>query len=157
MNAVKHLYIIIACIVCLVSCGADQHPQEANDLADNNIANPKGNTMKITVSTTIFTATLLENATVNDFKRLLPLTVSMSELNGNEKYADLPVKLSTNAVNPGTIETGDLMLFGPNALVVFYKTFPASYTYTKLGKINNTEGLAAALGTGNVSVTFELQ
>ena len=157
MNAVKHLYIIIACIVCLVSCGADQHPQEANDLADNNIANPKGNTMKITVSSTIFTATLLENATVNDFKRLLPFTVSMNELNGNEKYADLPVKLSTNAVNPGTIETGDLMLFGPNALVVFYKTFPASYTYTKLGKINNTEGLAAALGTGNVSVTFELQ
>lgn len=103
MKAVKHLYIIIACIVCLVSCGADQHPQEANNFAENTIFNPKDTTMKITVGSTIFTATLLENVTIKDFKRLLPLTVTMNELNGNEKYADLPVKLSTNAVNPGII------------------------------------------------------
>jgi hypothetical protein len=113
--------------------------------------------LKITVGTNTFTATLYSNATVTAFKSRLPMTINMRELNGNEKYFDLPDNLPVNASNPGTIQTGDLMLYGSNTLVLFYKSFSTPYSYTQLGRIDNTSGLTAALGTGNVTVKFELE
>lgn len=104
-----------------------------------------------------FTATLLDNPTAMALKAMLPFTINMTELNENEKYFRLPNNLPTNASNPGTINSGDLMLWGPNTLVLFYGTFVTSYSYTKVGRINNPAGLAAALGAGNVTVKMELQ
>lgn len=112
--------------------------------------------MKINIGTSRFTATLSDNATAAAFKSLLPMTVNMVELNGNEKYFDLSASLPANASNPGTIQSGDLMLYGANTLVLFYKSFTTTYSYTKLGRITDTTGLAAAVGPRNVTVTFEL-
>lgn len=86
---------------------------------------------------------------------LLPLTVNMIELNENEKYYDLSQSLPVNASNPGTIRNGDLMLYGSKTLVLFYKSFSTPYSYTKLGHVDDITGLIAALGTGNVTVTFK--
>ena len=114
-------------------------------------------TIQITIGATSFTITLADNATARAFKELLPMSINMSEMNGNEKYYYLPVRLSTAASNPGTIQTGDLMLYGSTCVVLFYKTFSTSYSYTRLGRVNNPSGLAAALGSGDVTVTFKLQ
>ena len=119
--------------------------------------NPASNQMRIKIGSSTFTATLYDNATATAFKGMLPMTVKMSELNGNEKYFDLSVNLPTNASNPGRIESGDLMIYGSNTLVLFYKTFPTSYSYTRLGRINDTTGLASAVGSGSVRVTYELE
>lgn len=43
---------------------------------------------------------------------MLPLTLDMSELHGNEKYYHFPTEQPTDPSNPGTIEAGDLMLWG---------------------------------------------
>ena len=85
------------------------------------------------------------------------MTINMRDLNANEKYFDLPNNLPTNASNPGTIQSGDLMLYGSNTLVLFYKSFSTSYNYTRLARINNSSGLAAALGSGNTAVKFEVE
>src|SRR2546423_6290497 len=111
--------------------------------------------MKIKIGSITFVATLEDNATAKAFKALLPLRAEMTELNGNEKYFKLPKKLPTNASNPGTIQNGDLMLYGSDTFVLFYKTFSTSYSYTRLGRINDPDALAAAAGSGNVKVTIE--
>lgn len=81
----------------------------------------------------------------------------MTELNGNEKYFDVSENLPANPSNPGKINSGDLLLYGSKTVVLFYKTFSTSYSYTKLGKIDNPSGLAEALGSGNVVITIELK
>jgi hypothetical protein len=85
------------------------------------------------------------------------LSLKMSELNGNEKYFHLPVKLPKSETSPERIQTGDLMLWGSNSLVLFYKTFKTSYSYTRLGRIDDPTGLATLLGDGDATVKFELE
>jgi hypothetical protein len=113
--------------------------------------------IQIKVGNERFTATFEDNATANAFKAVLPMTIQMTELNGNEKYFRLSVNLPTNASTPQTIQTGDLMIYGQNTLVLFYKSFPTSYSYTRVGRINDTAGLAAALGSEEATVSYELQ
>ncbi|WP_261990291.1 cyclophilin-like fold protein [Hymenobacter sp. BT188] len=114
-------------------------------------------TIRITIGQSVFTATLNDNATATAFTAKLPMTIDMVELNGNEKYVDLPYNLPTNASNPGAIQSGELMLYGANTLVLFYKGFSTSYRYTRLGRIHDASGLAAALGSANATVTYELE
>ena len=111
--------------------------------------------INIIVGSKTFTATLADSETGEAFAALLPLTVTMNELNGNEKYHYLSSSLPTSAYQPGTIHAGDLMLYGNNCVVLFYETFNSSYSYTRLGAIDNPSGLAETLGVGNVSVRFE--
>ncbi|MGZ8537629.1 MAG: cyclophilin-like fold protein, partial [Flavisolibacter sp.] len=86
----------------------------------NNITNEDTMKLKLSIGTNVFTITLYNNATVTAFKASLPMSINMIELNGNEKYFDLTDYLTVNATNPGTIQAGDLMLYGANTLVLFY-------------------------------------
>ena len=110
--------------------------------------------MWLTVGERRFAITLTDNAAARAFAELLPLTLDMSELNSNEKHAELPKALPANPSRPGTIRNGDLMLYGSTTLVVFYLTFDSSYSYTRLGRVDDPTGLAQALGPRSVRVIF---
>ena len=111
----------------------------------------------ITNESKVFTATLENNATVAAFIEMLPLTLDMSDFNANEKKFDLPKRMPTKDANPQMIHAGYLMIWNSRTLVLFYKSFPTSYSYTKIGRINNTSGIADAFGPENVRIRFELE
>lgn len=135
----------------------EQHQPNIGDNNDNNNEEEEmSNSLNIRIGDRTFTATLADNETAKTFAALLPMTVTMNELNGNEKYCYLTGNLPTNASRPETIHEGDLMLYGSNCLVLFYETFSSSYSYTRIGSVDNAAGLAEAVGSGNVNVTFEL-
>ena len=136
---------------------AEDTPTRLDSTATNPVKDSFSNRLHIRVGSRTFTATLLNNPTVAAFKPKLPITLSMNELNRNEKYAELLAPLPTNAANFRTIQAGDLMLYGATTLVLFYEPFQTSYSYTKLGRVDNAQGLATALGSGDVTVTFELE
>ena len=90
------------------------------------------------------------NSTTSALVKLLPLDITMNDLNKNEKYAYLDESLPTNTYSPKHIEAGDVMLFGDNCLVIFYKSFDTSYSYSKIGHINNLP----ELGDDNITVNL---
>ncbi|KUJ50050.1 cyclophilin-like fold protein [Chryseobacterium sp. JAH] len=111
--------------------------------------------IKVKVNSKTFTGKLYDNQTAKAFKALLPLTIKMEDFNRNEKKYDFQKPFPTNNHNPTKISKGDLMIWSDNTLVLFYKSFATPYSYTKLGKIDDPAGLEQALGSGNVTITFE--
>ena len=104
--------------------------------------------MKVEINNQEYSVNLEDNETVTSLINLLPLEVTMNELNGNEKYVYLDESLPTNSSNPKHINAGDVMLFGNNCLVIFYESFDTSYSYTKIGHIDNLPDL----GNDNIDV-----
>lgn len=154
MKIISAFFMSLICIQ-LYACNKNSEIEREDNSSNN--TNTDTMKLKIIIGTKSFTATFSDNAAATAFKAKLPMSINMTELNGNEKYFDLSGNLPANASNPGTIQAGDLMLYESNTLVLFYKTFSTSYSYTRLGRIDNTSGLAAALGSGNVTVRFELE
>lgn len=101
-----------------------------------------------------FPLTIINNKTSQALMALLPLSLDMLELNNNEKYATLSANLPIDPIRPKIIRDGDLMLFGSNTLVLFYKTFTSSYAYTPIGRIKNNVALADIVGNRRKHIQF---
>ncbi|WP_320164210.1 cyclophilin-like fold protein [uncultured Trichococcus sp.] len=110
--------------------------------------------MTIKIGNTRYTVSLNDNATTQALTQKLPMTLKMDELNGNEKFHYLSETLPTDSQRVGRIKAGDVMLYGSDCLVIFYKDFSTSYSYTPIGQIKNTAGLVQALGRGSAEITF---
>ena len=108
----------------------------------------------MTVGERRMAVTLADTEAARAFAARLPMTLDMTDLNSNEKKFDLPSDLPANASRPGTIRNGDLMLYGANTVVLFYLTFDSPYSYTRLGRVDDSSGLAQALGQGSARVRF---
>ena len=110
--------------------------------------------MWMTIGEHRFAITLADSEAARAFAAMLPLTLDMEELNGNEKHGELPKALPTAASRPGTIRNGDILLWGSRTLVVFYQTFDSSYSYTHVGRVDDPASLAQTLGRRGVRVMF---
>src|SRR5699024_5905423 len=73
-----------------------------------------------------FTVTLEDNETSRELVNRLPLSITMNELNVNEKYYYFDDALPSNSKRVGKINKCDVMLYGDDCLVIFYESFTTS-------------------------------
>lgn len=111
--------------------------------------------LKIIVGNKEFGATLNAGEAAGALIEMLPLDITMNEHNGNEKYYDLPHRMPGRAADVGRVEAGDLMIWSSRTLVLFYAGARTSYSYIRLGRIDDPSGLREAVGRGSIRVRFE--
>ena len=81
------------------------------------------------------------------------MTIQMSDYAGFEKVGALGTSLPTSN-SQTTTQAGDIVLYQGNQIVLFYGS--NSWSYTRLGTIDDLTSWTEALGSGDVSVTFSL-
>ena len=143
----KIISILIICILLLTGC--TNNSKTNNDKSKE--SDIKMSNIKVTINDKTYNLNIENNNTVEEFINLLPQEYNMNDLNGNEKYVNMDNTLPTNSYNPKHIEKGDVMLFGNNCLVIFYESFDTSYSYTKIGHIDNLDDL----GNDSIIAKFE--
>lgn len=112
--------------------------------------------MNVQVGNSTFTASLEDNAAVDAFMEMMenaPVVVQMRDYAGFEKVGSLGTSLPTSDVQT-TTHAGDIMLYNGNQIVIFYGS--NSWSYTRLGKMDDLSGWEKALGSGDVTVTFSI-
>lgn len=95
--------------------------------------------MSIVINDKEYEFSLEDNKTTQELKKILPLKMTMEDLNNNEKYYYLDKTLPTKEEKVKKIQKGDVMLYQNNCLVIFYKDFATDYAYTKIGHIKALE------------------
>ena len=113
--------------------------------------------MMVQVGGSTFTATLEENTAVDALVEMMeqePVTIQMSDYSGFEKVGPLGTSLPTSNQQT-TTQAGDIVLYQGNQIVMFYGS--NSWSYTRLGHIDDLTGWEEALGSGDVTVTFSLE
>lgn len=132
-----------------------EEQSDGNETAEENAEEETSN-MKVQIGDSVFTATLEENEAVNALVEMMeaaPVVIEMSDYSGFEKVGPLGTSLTTSN-GQMTTQAGDIVLYNGNQIVIFYGS--NSWSYTRLGHINNLTGWEEALGSGDVTVTFSL-
>ena len=113
--------------------------------------------MKVQVGDAVFSAILEENEAVASFVEMMrenPVSIQMSDYSGFEKVGSLGTSLPASN-SQTTTHAGDIVLYNGNQIVIFYGS--NSWSYTRLGHVDDLTGWEEALGSGDVTVTFSLE
>ena len=148
---------LFASLLAVVIVTAQAQQQVFNN---QNKTNMESNTIKLTIEGgRTFTAILVDNSSTQALKEQLAkgnITVEMEDYANMEKVGSLGIRLPRNDKQT-TTGPGDIILYQGHNLVIYYDT--NSWSFTRLGKINNASqaDLKAALGRGDVTVTLSLE
>ena len=145
MSFIKKSGLII--ILGLIACTAVSGDDSMDDL------------VKVKINDDVFDVKLENNSATQELIKELKkgnVTVNASEYGGFEKVGDLGFSLPTSDENIGTAP-GDIVLYQGDKISLFYGSH--SWSYTKLGKIDDVDSnkLKEVLGSGNVTLEFSLK
>lgn len=127
-------------------------PGTQNGAREENVMN-----MNVQIGDAVFSATLEENEAVTAFVEMMregSVVIQMSDYSGFEKVGPLGTSLPASN-SQTTTHAGDIVLYNGNQIVIFYGS--NSWSYTRLGHIDDLTGWEEALGNGDVTVTFSLE
>ncbi len=100
-----------------------------------------------------FLLELEDNSATKEFVKKLPLTISFSDYGGFEKVGSLGFSLPRNDEQM-TTNPGDVVLYNGNNIVVFYGN--NSWSYTKIGHVDDVSRLVNSLSESNIEITFQI-
>ena len=112
--------------------------------------------MNVQIGNTSFTATLEDNTAASELIEMMreaPITINMNDYSGFEKVGPLGRSLTTDN-HQTTTSAGDIVLYSGNQIVMFYGS--NSWSYTRIGKIDDLTGWEDALGSGSITAVFSL-
>ncbi len=112
--------------------------------------------LQVQIGEHTFTATLEDNVAVDAFVGMMeeaPVVIRMSDYSGFEKVGSLGTSLPSDN-SQTTTQAGDIVLYNSSQIVIFYGS--NSWSYTRIGKIDDLTGWEDALGSGDVTVTFSI-
>lgn len=151
-------------VLCMSGCSAESSRAEQENAPAATVKSVEpvetmgseavNNRIKLSISQREYEAVWEDNPASRQVMAKFPITLEMEELNGNEKYYQFAESFPTADEDIGQIHAGDIMLFAGHYVVIFYQDFPNNYRYTRLGYIENPQGLAEALGTGKAEISF---
>lgn len=138
---------------------AEDKAVETNTPADSEKVEEKEmeNKMKVKVGDYTFIATLEDNKAVTELVEMMkkaPVVLKLEDYSGFEKVGPLGKSL-TRSDKQTTTEKGDIVLYSGSNIVLFYGS--NSWSYTRLGKIDDLTDWEKALGKGNVTVTLSME
>ena len=134
-------------ILILLACTA----VSGDDSVDDSI--------KMKINDETFDVKLENNSATQELIKTLEkgnVTVNATEYGGFEKVGDLGFSLPTSDENVNT-SPGDIVLYQGDKMSLFYGSH--SWSYTKLGKIDNVDSnhLKEVLGSGDVTLVLSLK
>ena len=139
--------------------GCQAEPSTIEGSSQSDILNGSENAvtnMNVQVGDVVFSATLEENEAVSALVEMMrenPVVIQMSDYSGFEKAGPLGASLPASN-SKTTTQAGDIVLYNANQIVIFYGS--NSWSYTRLGHIDDLTGWEEALGRGDVTVIFSL-
>lgn len=128
-----------------------------SDILQSNDNGITGKSMILQIGDSSFTVILESNEAVDAFADMMkdaPIVIQMSDYSGFEKVGSLGTSLPTSNQQT-TTQSGDIVLYNGSQIVIFYGS--NSWSYTRLGKIDDLSGWEDALGSGDVTVTFSIE
>jgi alkylhydroperoxidase/carboxymuconolactone decarboxylase family protein YurZ len=159
----RHNLLVLALAIALnqAACGADNSTTSGTPPVPPTEISPKqADSMKIRlrIEDTAITATLIESKTTQDFISLLPITLTMNDLFGREKYGHLPRELSEGGARTHSYEIGEVVYWSPGPdLAIFYRHDRQAIPdpgIIVIGKLDS--GVEALSVDGSIKVTIEL-
>lgn len=149
------LLYLMGALLSIAACGNnDVRAETLVDLAESPM---EERTMNVQVGDVVFSATLEENEAVTAFVEMMregSVVIQMSDYSGFEKVGPLGTSLPASN-SQTTTHAGDIVLYNGNQIVLFYGS--NSWSYTRLGHIDDLTGWEEALGNKDVTVTFSLE
>jgi hypothetical protein len=160
----KKLSIILVFMLLITGCTGNHktepetQPVENTENNDTAKQEQKDTVMQMRINDTLVTVQWEDNESVKALKSLLsegPLTISLSMYGGFEQVGSLGTSLPRNDIQI-TTESGDIVLYSGNQIVVFYGS--NSWSYTRLGHITDKDSreMKDLLGNGNVTIVLSL-
>ena len=168
MKKILYFTVLVLIITGITACASENHStieQPTTSITSENtgeqeVQNEQSqdeiSQMKIQIGEYIFYASLENNTSVDALIQMMketPIVINMRDYSGFEKVGSLGTTLP-DSNSQITAHAGDIVLYNKDQIVVFYGS--NSWSYTKLGHVNDLTDWEKALGSGEVEVTFSI-